>query len=331
MRAARCPFCELLISFFPGLFAVKRSHGPLSPALVNTTAQTPSLNRRLRLLMPGCESASGTFLKSGRGLPQSKTLRDGQRTQEFCQVLDCASHLALWRPTAERRTKPEKLGTDPRPAPDPRPPSLTGYPSRAHSARAESRKDREFDMRWLRIVVGGGCVLATALTLHLGPRAQPEPEFGGKIITQWLDAGQDDVCLALHEIGPPALPFVLAKFAREDPKQGSAIRYRQIWLRVPPRARGLLPQPAAVNFDETRACTALLELGPGSIPALAGALEHRNPMVRSLSAHALGLWRERGKDIGRALPALAKAMQDPNPAVRLRAAEALKMNHAKSR
>jgi hypothetical protein len=34
--------------------------------------------------------------KSGRGLPQSKTLRDYRGRWEVRQVLDCASLLALW-------------------------------------------------------------------------------------------------------------------------------------------------------------------------------------------------------------------------------------------
>jgi hypothetical protein len=35
--------------------------------------------------------------KSGRGLPQSKTLRDVRGRREVRQVLDCASPLALWK------------------------------------------------------------------------------------------------------------------------------------------------------------------------------------------------------------------------------------------
>ncbi len=35
--------------------------------------------------------------KSGRGLPQSKTLRDHRGCWEIRKVLDCASPLALWQ------------------------------------------------------------------------------------------------------------------------------------------------------------------------------------------------------------------------------------------
>src|SRR5580704_3316345 len=35
--------------------------------------------------------------KSGRGLPQSKTLREGDGGGEFRQILDCGSPLPLWR------------------------------------------------------------------------------------------------------------------------------------------------------------------------------------------------------------------------------------------
>src|SRR6266545_4642343 len=48
--------------------------------------------------------------KSGRGLPQSKTLRDSQGRWELRQVLECASPLALWHRTLERQTA--KRGRD---------------------------------------------------------------------------------------------------------------------------------------------------------------------------------------------------------------------------
>jgi len=62
------------------------AHEPASPG-----SGTPPLR-----WIPGVALRSGN-LKSGRGLPQSKTLRDSARQAgvEVRQVLDCASPLAL--------------------------------------------------------------------------------------------------------------------------------------------------------------------------------------------------------------------------------------------
>ena len=75
--------------------------------------------------------------------------------------------------------------------------------------------------------------------------------------------------MGLHELGPPAVPFVLAKLAREDPRYGTGRRYRELWRKMPPPIRRVLPKPADANFDELRACSLLLEIGPQIIPALA--------------------------------------------------------------
>ena len=67
--------------------------------------------RCLRLGHGGTVSAdtSGSQLpKSGRGLPQSKTLRDQSGRWEVRQVLECASPLALW-PRAWDETTGETL------------------------------------------------------------------------------------------------------------------------------------------------------------------------------------------------------------------------------
>jgi hypothetical protein len=152
-----------------------------------------------------------------------------------------------------------------------------------------------------------------------------EPTYSGKTVNQWLDAGYEDALMALHEIGPPALPYVLSKLAREDPRYGSLAIYGKFWKRTPALLRQLVSKPRPTNFDETRAYGALMELGPRIIPLLSSELQCRNPAVREVSAHVLGAFCQRHKDIQRAVPVLTKALQDPNGDVRKRAAWALNL------
>src|SRR4029077_2844949 len=93
--------------------------------------------------------------------------------------------------------------------------------------------------------------------------------------------------------------------------------------KIPPAFRKIFPKPKATNFDEMRACSALLEIGPRAVPLLSSQLENPNPAVREACTHALGCFRERGNDIRRAFPALAKALHDSSPRVRSRATWAL--------
>lgn len=155
-------------------------------------------------------------------------------------------------------------------------------------------------------------------------KAQPGPPmYAGKTVNQWLDAGYEDAATALHEIGPPAVPYILKKLCREDPRSGSLQRYQHLFTRLPDCLKAVLPKPKAGNFDELRACSDLLELGPQAIPVLTGQLRHPNPVVREVSAHALGSFQQQGKDIHRSIPLLLEAERDGNVRVRARAAWAL--------
>lgn len=170
-----------------------------------------------------------------------------------------------------------------------------------------------------------GClaVLAAACALLTMNSQRVEPVYAGKTVDEWLAAGYEDASMALHEIGPPALPYIVAKLSREDPACGSLRRYHNLWNEIPLPVRRLFPRPKPASFDELRACGALLELGPQIIPVISIGLQDRNPVVRELSAHVLGVFRERGKNIGQAVPSLIEARRDPNPKVRARAAWAL--------
>jgi hypothetical protein len=162
----------------------------------------------------------------------------------------------------------------------------------------------------------------SSIEIVLVPQAR-EPVYAGKTVSHWLDAGYEDASMAVQEIGPAAVPFVLAKLAREDPRYGSSRRYRQIWRMLPRGLRDIVPKPNAANFDELRACSTLLELGPPIVPFLTNGLAHHNTAVRKTCARALGYLRARGQDIRSAFPALKAALQDPNAEVRAAAVWAM--------
>jgi hypothetical protein len=151
-----------------------------------------------------------------------------------------------------------------------------------------------------------------------------EPVYAGKTISEWLNAGHEDSCQAVHEIGPPALPFILDKLAREDPQFGSNSPYFKIWRGMPGAIRRVLPRPGSTNFDEDRACNTLLELGPAVIVDLTQTLTSPNRAVREVSAHVLGVLKQRGKNIGVAVQALEAASCDSCPQVANRAKWALR-------
>lgn len=174
--------------------------------------------------------------------------------------------------------------------------------------------------RW---AVGCFALLGIGATLCIVSARDPEPVYAGKTVSQWLDAGYEDAAMALQQIGPPAVPFVMAKLAREDPRYGSLRKYRALRAKIPLPLKTCFPKPRAGNFDELRACSALMEIGPPIVPMLTGFLKDKNPIVREVSAHALGLFRERGRDITQAVPMLAEVLSDSNPDVRARAAWAL--------
>jgi hypothetical protein len=175
-------------------------------------------------------------------------------------------------------------------------------------------------------VIGCFAALGFVLMLSLIDSAQIEPVYAGKTVSEWLEAGNEDATMALHEIGPPAAPYILAKLRREDPQHGSFQRYHDFWQNTHSALRRFLPKPKPANFDELRACGALLELGPLTVPMLTTGLHDSNPVVREVSAHALGSLRELGKNISVAAPFLNEARRDPNLRVRARAKWALEGN-----
>ncbi len=155
--------------------------------------------------------------------------------------------------------------------------------------------------------------------------ASPGPPivYEGKTLDSWLDAGYEDASRVLHELGPAAAECIFAKLKREDPEYGRWGRYRAVWKRCPAFCQKLLPRPRVSSFDDWRACNALLAIGPRAIPTLCASLKDRHFLVRAVSAQTLGLFRQRGSDIGAAWPALQAALHDPDAGVRHQAEAAL--------
>jgi hypothetical protein len=143
-----------------------------------------------------------------------------------------------------------------------------------------------------QILVGSLVILVPIVAISLTHVAHsPEPVYAGKPLHLWLDDGYEPMSMALHEIGPAAAPFIFAKLRREDPDYGSWVMFQQIWRKTPGCVRNLLPVPRTSNFDRDRACSALLELGPGVIPQLRYAAEDHNRAVKIASTRVLSYFR----------------------------------------
>jgi hypothetical protein len=173
--------------------------------------------------------------------------------------------------------------------------------------------------------ISAAVLLGAAFVLAFSGFGHREPSHAGKPINQWLDNGFEDASMALHEVGPAAAPCIFDKLRNEHPRYGRWQKYGALRQKLPATFQVVLPRAKVVSFDELRACSALLEIGPGVIPALASGLNDASPAVRITCAWALALFCERGKDIGVALPNLVRASNDGNSEVRERAASALRI------
>ncbi len=166
-------------------------------------------------------------------------------------------------------------------------------------------------------------VSCVAVTVLLYRSAPAEPIYEGKPVGQWLDSGFEDAARVLYDVGPPAAQSIFEKLKREHAAFGRWGRYRSVWEKLPAFCRKFLPRPRNSGFDEWRASQLLLAIGPQVIPSLKESLADPHFLVRTVSAQALGLFRQRGNKIQVAIPALEAALRDSDPAVREQAAFAL--------
>jgi HEAT repeat protein len=171
--------------------------------------------------------------------------------------------------------------------------------------------------------IGAVLLLGTLGVSGLALRSVREPVYAGKKISQWLEAGYEDAAAALQTIGPAAGPYILTRLASEDSRYGTARMYRCLWTELPTALRSIVPKPKTGNFDELRASSMLLELGPSITPLLSSRLTDHNAAVRIACARTLGCLRQRGSNIQGAVPALTEALRDPNPEVAALAASAI--------
>jgi len=169
-----------------------------------------------------------------------------------------------------------------------------------------------------------GCVLVLIVSIALCmQRGAHEPVYAGRPVSEWLDGGYEQISMAMHETGAPAATVVFSKLRREHPDYGARVKYRRLWTKTPGALHRFLPAPKATNFDELKACNALLDIGPAVIPCLTEGLTDRNEAVRLASALGLGHFQQRGSNISSALPNLHHAALDPNPQIRQEAASVL--------
>jgi HEAT repeat protein len=146
-----------------------------------------------------------------------------------------------------------------------------------------------------------GLALAVALTAFVwhGIRSQwlpSEPMYQGRPLSSWLPKvlfenpggvqnSPDHYRDALAAVGPPAVPFILAKLRKSD--SALANRYRDLWPRFPAVLQRVLPKPSPPDYSTWSAAAALICLGTNAIPALVDAMDDGNPAVREAVGQAL--------------------------------------------
>jgi hypothetical protein len=146
---------------------------------------------------------------------------------------------------------------------------------------------RRYGIPILALLLGAACLVVLN-------QAPIEPRYEGRPLSAWMDGGSEPAALALHGVGLKAVPFLLAKIRWEHPRWGYRERYRALFHGVPACVRGFLPRPKAAAFDEERACSAFLEIGPSAVPALVEATNDHNAGVRAASVFALRVFRQNG-------------------------------------
>jgi hypothetical protein len=129
---------------------------------------------------------------------------------------------------------------------------------------------------WPKVVLIGGGLLISALlgATLLRPR---EPVYNGQTLSYWFERLQrpnpEAARVAIHEIGPQAVPFLLGKVRRENSFLHQ--RYRAIWPKLPQALQGCLPKPTVPRMRQP-VYQALHLIEPSPVPALVAALTDRN-------------------------------------------------------
>jgi HEAT repeats len=159
-----------------------------------------------------------------------------------------------------------------------------------------------------------------------------EPMYQGKPLSSWLPVvlfenpggvhhSPDHYKDALAAVGPPAVPFILAKLRKSD--SALANRYRDLWPRFPAVLKRILPKPKPPDYSTWSAAAALICLGTNVIPALADAMDDGNPAIREVAGQALCGMAGGGLSTKDTARIFGRAIKDSDAEVRVYAAFAL--------
>jgi hypothetical protein len=182
-----------------------------------------------------------------------------------------------------------------------------------------------------------GLALAIALTAFVWHtiRSQwlpSEPMYQGRPLSAWLPKvlfenpggvhhSPDHYKDALAAVGPPAIPFILAKLRKSD--SALANRYRDLWPRFPAILKRLLPKPNPPDYSTWSAAAALICLGTNAIPSLMNAMDDGNPAIRAAAGQALCGFAGGALSTKDTIRIFGQAINDSDAEVRLYAAFAL--------
>jgi HEAT repeat protein len=174
----------------------------------------------------------------------------------------------------------------------------------------------------------GASILVLAYCLANGGAAQvknstkeKEPEFKGRTLSQWVEQlksggayERQEAVLALHELGPGAVPALAEALLKE--KEVVNVRIWAAWgLRLNgPAAKAAVPQLKAALQDDLylvsiEAAKALWVISKDktTIPSVVKFLKSKNAGIRWSAAEHLGWFGPSAKE---AVPALLEALKD---------------------
>jgi hypothetical protein len=167
--------------------------------------------------------------------------------------------------------------------------------------------------------------VVTSTTVIVALVRTPEPTYGGRSITAWLEdwaAGKGtEYRDAVQTIGTNALPYAIRNLARNDSTWRKT--YGEYQPKLPPFLQKLFPAPKPV-LRAVDGANVFFYLGTNSIPEAITLLEHRSPTVRQAAAWGIGAVRRQSSAANQAIPALIEALGDGERDVRFQAVLALK-------
>jgi HEAT repeats len=180
-------------------------------------------------------------------------------------------------------------------------------------------------LRWPYVALSMIGVTVLVGIIAWGVRPQ-EPVYQGKPLSYWVDqlgaprfTHQANARSALREIGPQAIPFLLARIRQEH----SVFRrfYRGGYSRLPARLQRGLPTPRPETLGlHARTFDAIWTIGPSSVALLLPGLRDWDSQVRCTAAAGIAMV---GHGLDGPVPALIPLADDPDQLVRVVAIQAL--------